>query len=307
MDAPRRGSLVHHCILALGTHYFEHQEFNKYYLPQLGVHLKQWLLTYIAARNIGGAITGAGLDVLFPHTVSKDDPEEMKDIVIMSKRDEVDLRSLDLADSLGSNFTIRQLRSFLAPTDAIEEGITFPDVPEWILETPRFPNLTHLSLDIYPIRPAQFDLISLAQTLSQHCTRLTHLSLAGVFNGPMLSNAPSARTALILLSRSLVCLEFIDLSYCIVLLEYNHVYFPEPVDEERRVHDVHDLGSWDDDLSAHSNTGGLLGRLNWGGAWRNVRNLIVKRCGFTTEMEKTIRDQIVERRGGKGWINVVTA
>jgi hypothetical protein len=306
VDAPRPGPLVHHCLLTLGTHYFEHQKLNKYYLPQLGLQIKQWLLTYIAARQIGGAITRDGLDVLFPHAVGKDDPEEMKDIVAMSKRDEVHLRHLDLADSLSLNFTIRQLKSFLSPTDAIEEEIAFPDVSEWILEAPRFPNLTHLSLDIYPIRPAQFDLISLAQTLSQNCTRLTHLSLAGVFNSVTPSNTSAARTALILLSRSLVCLEYIDLSYCTVLGKYGHMYPPRPVDEERRVQQhVYHSGLWDDDVSAHDNASGLLGQLNWGGAWRNVRFLVIKRCGFTLEMQTDIRDQIMERRGGKGWIYVM--
>src|SRR5271169_1363954 len=63
LESPSRRSLMHHCLLALGSHFYEHQKVNKYYLPQLGVHLKQWLLTYIATKNITGTITKQGLDV----------------------------------------------------------------------------------------------------------------------------------------------------------------------------------------------------------------------------------------------------
>ena len=81
LELPSRRSLIHHTLLALGTHFYDHQEVNKYNLPSLGVQLKQWLLTYIAAKNIAGPITKEGLDVLFPRTPTPSDPEEMTEII----------------------------------------------------------------------------------------------------------------------------------------------------------------------------------------------------------------------------------
>ena len=112
LESPSRRSLVHHCLLALGTYFYEHQDVNKYYLPQLGVQLKQWLLTYIANKNITGAITKHGLDILFPHSTNLDDPEEMAEIIRLSRKDEVYVRYLDISDTLSSSLILSQLRTF---------------------------------------------------------------------------------------------------------------------------------------------------------------------------------------------------
>jgi hypothetical protein len=277
LELPSRRSLIHHSLLALGTHFYDHQEVNKYNLPSLGVQLKQWLLTYIAAKNIAGGITKEGLDVLFPRTPTSNDPEEMTEIIRLSKKDEIYLKCLDLSDSLGP-LSLSQLRTFLSPHEP-------PSISqEWYSSTPRFPNLTHLSLDVSPIHAVKVDHLKLVHILSQHCTRLTHLSIAGVF-----TSATSA-SALIHLSKTLVCLEYIDLSLTPVLHErYGNPY----------------LSAWDDN-SRNSQEGRLLDRLNWEGAWRKVRVLVVRKCGFTRDMERDVREGILGKRGGKGWIQIIT-
>jgi hypothetical protein len=277
LELPSRRSLIHHSLLALGTHFYDHQEVNKYNLPSLGVQLKQWLLTYIAAKNIAGAITKEGLDVLFPRTSAPSDPEEMIEIIRLSKKDEIYLKYLDLSDSLGT-LTLSQLRTFLSP------HLPLSTSQEWYISTPRFPSLTHLSLDVSPVHTLKIDHLKLAHILSQHCSRLTHLSIAGVF-----TSATSA-SALIHLSKTLVCLEYIDLSRTPVLHErYGNPY----------------LSAWDDN-SENSQRGRLLDRLNWEGAWRKVRVLVVRKCGFTRDMEKGVREGILGIRGGKGWIQIIT-
>jgi hypothetical protein len=276
----------------LGTYFYVHQEVNKYYLPQLGIQLKQWLLSYIAANNIGGAISRDGLNVLFPHRMESNDSEEMEDIIKLSRKDEVYLRYLDLADSLGSNLTLSQLRSFLSPMDLQPEEDnpqSAPSLETWNLNTPRFPNLTHLSLDISPTYTPKFDSLKLAHIVTQNCTRLTHLSLAGVFR-----SATSAG-ALIHLSKHLVCLEYVDLSRTPVLHE--RYGFPLHI-------------TWDHKTSDHDKAGttqrmNLVDRLNWEGAWRNVRTLTVKKCGIDESLEKELRGSIATRRGVGGWIRII--
>jgi hypothetical protein len=291
LDHPSPKSLIHYSLLALGTYFYMHQEVNKYYLPQLGIQLKQWLLSYIAVKNIGGAISRDGLNVLFPHRMENNDPEEMEDIIRLSRKDEVYLQYLDLADSLSSNLTLSQLRSFLSPMDLPPEEDNPPSAVSqetWNLNTPRFPNLTHLSLDISPTYTPKFDSLKLAHILTQNCTRLTHLSLAGVF--------PSATSAgaLIHLSKYLVCLEYVDLSRTPALHE--RYGFPHI--------------TWDHRTSEHDKEGivqrtNLVDRLNWEGGWRNVRTLVVKKCGFDESLEKELRGSIAARRGVGGWIRII--
>jgi hypothetical protein len=247
-------------------------------------------LTYIAAKNIGGAITREGMDVLFPRVVDEDYFEEMEYVVACSRKAEVDLRYLDLADSLGPNFSISQLRSFLSPTD---ESYVSADPDSWYIpQAPRFPKLTHLSLDISPAHAPRFDRLKLATILSQNCTRLTHLSLAGVFD------SSASASAIIHLSKNLVCLEYIDLSRTPAL----HERYGIPVLAEWEDDDTRPLEPYDFDAKENR----LVDRLSWDGAWRNLRVLIVKKCGFTKVSERELRDRILEKRGGKGWIQVVT-
>ena len=270
-------SLLHHALYALGTYYFDHQEVNKYYLPQLGIQLKQWLLSYIAAKNITGGITKTGLDVLFPRNTTEDDPEEMIEIIALSRKDEADLRYLDLSDLL-TTVSLSQLRTFLCPPRAMSLNSS----DEWENILPRFPNLTHLSLDISPVHKPQFDQMKLAHILTDHCTRLTHISLAGLF--PSVTSA----AALVYLSKHLVCLEYIDLSRTPMLHEeYGADY----------------MSSWD------TFSGGgirVLDRLDWGGGCRNVRTLVVRKCGFTKEREDESRQCILNKRGGMPWIRIIT-
>jgi hypothetical protein len=289
LERPNPRSLVHHSLLALGTYFSEHQQVSKYYLPLLGLQVKQWLLTYIAAKNVGGAISYDGLNVLFPHAMAKDDPEEMKDIVTLSRKDEVHLRHLDLADSLGSTLTISQLRSFLSPADIqpMDNKFTILHTPIeiWNIDAPRFPNLTHLSLDISPAQSSKFDRLKLAHILSQNCTRLTHLSLAGVFN-----SAYNSASALVYLSRNLVCLEYVDLSRTSTLLEF---YGPP-------------VYGWNESEQAQwKQVPTVADSLNWDGAWRNVRTLVIEQCGFNPDSARGLRDNITSKRGLGGWVRII--
>ena len=288
IEMPSRKSLLHLSLLFLATHFYAHQEANQYILPQLGVHLKELLLTYIAAKNIGGAITKEGLDVLFPYKYNEDDPEEMKEIVALSRKDDVHVRFLDLSDSLGSDLLLSQFRTFLSPP-----AYSMNILPEKLSDNipgPRFHNLTHLTLDASPVHPPKFNTVRLAEILSENCTRLTHLSIAGVFT------SAASGAALILLSKNLVCLEYIDLSRTPALRER----YGMPV-----------MSSWSVgyvDLD-HEREGRLVDRLNWGGAWRLVRTLVVRKSGFTSDSGHELQDHIIKLRHGKGWkgwIQVVT-
>jgi hypothetical protein len=278
LEIPRPGSLLHHTLCSLGMYFYEHQEVNRYYLPQLGIQVKQWLLTYIAAKNIPGGISKAGLDVLFPQTVGGEDPEEMPDILALSRKDEADLRYLDLSDALQS-LSLAQLRNFLSPSF---QQISLSPSDEWQHFLPRFPNLTHLSLDVSPIHKPQIDHLKLAHLLSDHCTRLTHISLAGLFT------TITSVASLVYLSKHLVCLEYVDISRTPILhAKYGTDY----------------TSSWDAfDWSGTP----VLHRLDWGGGWRNVRTLVVRKCEFTKELEDAARTCILEKRGGPPWIRIIT-
>ncbi len=291
LESPDPRSLVHHCLLALGTHFYDHQVYNKYYLQELNIQTKQWLLTYIATRNIGGAITWEGLEVLFPRKREKMDPEEIEHIIQLSRKDEVNVRFLDLCDFLGSGKSttnedeiIQHLRTFLSPLDLSDK---FINERNWF-DISRFPNLTYLSLDISPAHNPKFSRFKLAKVICKHCHRLTHLSLQGVFT------SATASSALIYLSRNLLCLEYIDLSRNTALHErYGNPY----------------LSAWDEEPQSFVNAQGgrLLDRLSWDGAWRNVRTLVIKKCRFTKDMENGIRMGIISKRGGTGWIHIITS
>jgi len=305
IEMPNGKTLIHSSLLTLGTHFLEHQEYNKYNLPQLGIQLKQWLLLYIATRNIAGAITKQGLDVLFPRTARDDDPDEMKQIVALSQKDEMELRCLDLTDALAENISIAQLRAFLLPT---------PSHEDW-REEYRFPNLTHLSLETSSLHPLKIDHLKLAHVLSQQCPRLTHLNLAGVL-------PPGSGGSLYQLSKTLVCLEYIDLSRNQDALN-GHIdtggrggeagswddIGSEPTDPRwyerggRR-----SLGATVDSRPATLRTGSwtrVLEALNWEGGWRLVKVLVARKCGFNTESERVIQAKIFAKRGERGWIQVV--
>ena len=279
LDRPSPRSLQHHALCSLGMYFYQHQEFNMYYLPQLGIRMKEWLLVYIAAKNITGGVTKAGLDVLFPQNMDPSDPEQMQDIVTLSRKDEGDLRYLDLSDALQS-LSLSQLRSFLSPPPP---QISLSPSEDWEHILPRFPNLTHLSLDISPVHKPQIDHLKLAHILSEQCTRLTHISLAGVFT------TIKSAAGLVYLSKHLVCLEYIDLSRTNILhAKYGTDY----------------TSSWD----AFDWTGTpVLHRLDWGGGCRNVRTLVVRKCEFTRELEEEARKCILEKRSGMPWIRIITS
>jgi hypothetical protein len=116
--------------------------------------------------------------------------------------------------------------------------------------------------------------------------------LAGVFN------SSTSASAIIHLSKNLVCLEYIDLSRTPALHErYGIPVLAEWEDDDTR--------HWEpDDFDGKEHT--LIDRLSWDGAWRNLRVLVVKKCGYTKVSERELRNRILEKRGGKGWIHVVT-
>ena len=64
---------------------------------------------------------------------------------------------------------------------------------------------------------------------------------------------------------------------------------------------------WKDDPEVVKGDGAnyrVLERLDWSGAWRLVRTVVVKRCGLPDETD--VREGILKRRGGKGWVHVIT-
>ena len=279
LEFPRAQSLIHHSLLALGTYFYEHQEFNKYYLPTLNIQLKQQLLSFIAAKNLTGPITKVGLDVLFPYFLKKEDPAEMVDIIRSSKHDESYVQYLDLTDAVGRTLKLQQLRSFLYPTHP-------SPLSDWDIQEPRFPNLTHLSLDVSPLHPPNIDPFKLAHVLSEFCTRLTHLSVAGIFH----SSSVTSASALIYLSKHLVRLEYIDMSRTPILqLDYGCVD-----------------SLWENDPQGVKGDGAnwtVFDRLDWAGSWRLVRTVVARNCGRLTEA--AARKGILQRRGGKGWVHVI--
>jgi hypothetical protein len=296
IEMPDQNTLIHSSLLTLGTHFFEHQEYNKYNLPQLGIQLKQWLLTYIATRNLAGAITKEGLNVLFPRTKKPEDPDEMVEIIALSNEDEQYTRCLDLTDS---DISIKYLRTFLSPLSPTK----------W--EEPRFPNLTHLSLERSSLQPAKIDHLTLVNVLSRQCSRLTHLNLAGIL--PRGSGG-----SLYQLSKSLVCLEYIDISRNIEGVHTQIDLWGQDAwgsvsawEDERDV--VNQAGSSHvDERQVTTRVAGekrgwspLLYALNWDGGWRRVSCLIARKCGFEKEAERKLQEKIFEKRGDRGWTQVV--
>lgn len=299
IEMPDRNTLTHSSLLTLGTHFFEHQEYNKYNLPQLGIQLKQWLLTYIATHNLAGAITGEGLKALFPRTKRLDDPEEMAEIIALSNEDEMYLRCLDLTDS---KISMKYLGTFLSPLSPTK----------W--EEPRFPNLTHLSLERSSLQSSKIDHLALVNVLSRQCSRLTHLNLAGIL--PRGSGG-----SLYQLSKSLVCLEYIDISrnvegvrtYIDLLGQdaWGSVSWDDGRDDGRDVLN-HAVNSSVDGRQVTTGIGAekpdwipLLHALNWDGGWRRVSCLVARKCGFEKEKEGKLQLKIFEKRGDRGWTQVV--
>jgi hypothetical protein len=231
---------------------------NGDFLAQLPVQMKERILTYVAQYHSGG-ITRSGLNVLFPFNNTNAD-EYAFETIALSRKDEQDLQNLNLSRS---RISTSAFRNFLTAT-----------IPDTCL--PRFPNLTHLSLDMTSVAHT----LDFPNLLARELPQITHLSLAGVFSGE------NVVSGLILLSRKMVCVEYVDLSYMMMLSRKGGVF---------------SVG-WTYEIEERE-TG--LDRLDWSGGWRGVRTLVIRECGYLSGMERDIREAISRKRHGKGWVDVV--
>lgn len=233
-ELPEVGSLLDLTLKELAKHWHWHLNYDQFFLATLPVHYKQTLLRYIAVYSPHG-LGLSGLEVLFL------DESEFEDATAAEG-----LTHLDLSKSIGHSLTLKDLRSFFAsPNKGLSDPIP-SDVPEdwdiplladFPLNSPRFHNVTHLSLS----NPHETVTWKGLQDLTPHLTALTHLSLA-YWPAPTLT--PNSKTAYISspqgninyssntyysahdneflesaslirrLARSTLCLQWLDLTGC---------------------------------------------------------------------------------------------
>ncbi len=260
---PGVDSLAHQALKALAKGWDWHVQYDQFYLATLPTRYKQALLSYIAFYK-PESITLHSLDVLF-----------LDDSQLQDATGSEGLTHLDLATSIGRPLGLKELKDFFTKKRvSVNDDITttknevVPDsweIPS-IAPSPtvsRFPFLSHLSL----ARPSTGSWRSLL-ALAPRLLTLTHLSLA---YWPIPSLTPNSKTAyrttprgdvdygasnfyslydcdfseaagvLRRLSRSLLCLKWLDLTGCTV---------------------------WVRALGAESG-------IEWNGAWRGVETVKV--------------------------------
>lgn len=260
---PDEKSLAHQALKALAKGWDWHVQYDQFYLATLPMRYKQALLSYIAFYK-PESITCHSLEVLF-----------LDDSQLEDATGSEGLTHLDLATSIGHPLGLKELKDFCTKKrvttkdDPMKtENEVVPDSWEIPSITPsptvsRFPFLSHLSL----ARPSTGSWRSLL-ALAPHLVTLTHLSLA---YWPIPSLTPNSKTAyrttpwgdvdygasnfyslydcdfseaaavLRRLSRSLLCLKWLDLTGC---------------------------GVWVRALGAESG-------IEWNGGWRGVETVKV--------------------------------
>ena len=175
---PDGDSLVSKCLIALAREWNWHKEHDQYYIATIHVRYKEAFLYYVSLYNACG-IDLAGLNLLFLDATELEDATGAENST-----------HLDLSRSIGHSLKLSHLRQLLnasaANIHALED---FDSVPEsWDsdelphdLETPnipypspRFSNLTHLSL----ARPGSTATWKGLLEIAPYLSTLTHLSLA---------------------------------------------------------------------------------------------------------------------------------
>lgn len=262
---PDGHSLIHQTLKALAREWDWHIHYDQFYLATLPIRYKQTLLSYIAFYN-PQRVTCHSLEVLF-----------FDDSQLDGATGSETLTHLDLASSVGNPLGLKELKDIFTKKRPITHKTmittnndTIPDTWETPTLAPsptllRFPSLTHLSLAQPPFASWRSLL-----ALCPHLTTLTHLSLA---SWPVPSLTPNAKTAfrttprgdvdcggsndyslcdcdfsgsatvLRRLSRSLLCLKWLDVTGC---------------------------GEWIRALGAETG-------VDWNGAWRGVETVVVGR------------------------------
>lgn len=207
-------SLTHMLLDRMAREWQEVFVYGRWYLWEMGTPLKALLLAYIAAYS-STPIDIPGLEILFGHMDDEEEeedtdsdsestpPESPTDSDFSTPTLDPSVTNLTLSHSLGRTMTLKDLKTFLT----LSSPSSLPD--SWdtdaTLSTHRFPNLTHLNLS-YPATnavswPRFFDFARSA------IPTITHLSLAGW-------PSPGDLSSLIMLSNSLLCLKWFDLTDC---------------------------------------------------------------------------------------------
>ena len=185
---------MHLCLIAIAQNSDNQLLTCHLHIPDLPVHLKQHLLSYIAAYRSNG-ITRHELQTLLPanqHPDPKSNPGSCPE----------DFRHLDLSGSIGSSVTLDQLNGFLAGPMRVRLDFT---------------SLTHLCLARPGPNVSWLSLLSFAREVRN----LTHLSLAYWSSvpsdhgtGKKVKPMVSISTSLSSLSKSLTELQYLDLEGC---------------------------------------------------------------------------------------------
>lgn len=235
---PESGSLIATALIAIAKDWEWHKEYDQYYLALIPVRYKEALLHYIALHSPHG-IDLAGLNVLFL------DSSELEDATGAEG-----LTHLNLSTSIGQPVRFSHLRTlFSTPERTASSDQNAESVLESWDDTPfseplrqpsalgRFNSLTHLSLAHPHLGATWKGLLEIAPLLAT----ITHLSLA---HWPTPTLSPNALTAyretpsgnvsygassyysaldndyseaasiLRRLSKSLYCLQYLDLTGC---------------------------------------------------------------------------------------------
>jgi hypothetical protein len=220
-----------------------HKVYNQYYLFEIPDYLKPALIRHISLSNSHGVSLSDLRTILLPPVYDSSDDDVETEFSVNT-----DVTYLDLSGSLGRSIRIKEVIEFLFPSNA-DHGTDEPE-DSWdaaadaspSLPPVLLPNLTHLSLAIYPGEGSGASWKQLL-ALSSRASSLTHLSLA---NWPAPCFTPRASSSTVtspqgqrvayggttlyshsldddwseallilrMLSRNLYKLEFLDLSGC---------------------------------------------------------------------------------------------
>ncbi|KFY30804.1 hypothetical protein V494_08050, partial [Pseudogymnoascus sp. VKM F-4513 (FW-928)] len=165
---PRPGSLVDCCLRRMAEDWDFQNEYNQYHLASLPTRLRILLLSYIARF---GPVDGVGYTGLGRLLQLPEDDESGREV------NNEDFNRLDLASSIGSSVSIKQVMRLIHPlaSDSTPAAVSWdaPSPPQNIRASPLI-GLTHLSLANPGPAASWVALLALAGATPT----LTHVSLA---------------------------------------------------------------------------------------------------------------------------------
>ncbi|KAK9456576.1 hypothetical protein V1511DRAFT_494714 [Dipodascopsis uninucleata] len=300
---PREGSLQHWCLIRLARDWEFNIHYLQYYLPSLEPSMKMALISYLGLYSTNG-VGPQGLELLFDSRLAKMYEQEEDGQLDMdtsafncnsgtyndfiedednelSNGSEVEdmndrITSLDLSFQIDdSNLSLAFFSKFITPK--VQASLADSWQQHFASSNRIFPFLSALSL-AYPSTSSPTKLWSTLLSMVKSHPTFVALSLASWPIPPELFYSTPDRQAQVFpsrpqnstlgtLSKTAICLKWLDLSYC----------------------------TWVDEQ--------VIASCEWSSGWRNLRTLVLH--GIEHDVCEKIRKVILEARGPNSEVNIV--